>query len=86
LCFPKRPDRLWDPPSLPFNGHLGSFLGIKQLEREVNHTLPCNDEVKNEWNYISTRLYAFMARTGITYVSLVHEHFMPDSTVGDRQN
>jgi len=59
---PKCPHQLWGPPCLPFNRHLGSFLGIKRLEREANHSPPCSGEV-SEWNYISTRLYARIETT-----------------------
>lgn len=38
LSSPKRPDRLWDSPSLPFSGYRSSSLGIKRLGREVNHS------------------------------------------------
>lgn len=54
---PNCPYRLWGPPCLPFDRHLGSFLGIKRLEREANYSPPCSGEV-SEWNCICTRLYA----------------------------
>jgi hypothetical protein len=38
----------------------GSFPGVKQLERESDHSLPTNAEVKNKWIYTSTLLYVFM--------------------------
>jgi hypothetical protein len=61
---PKRPDRLWDPPSLLFNGYRegDSFPGVKREEREAGHSPPCRAQVKNEWGYISPLpLCAFMA-------------------------
>jgi len=33
-------------------GSLGSFLGIKRLGREANHSLLCNSEAKNEGLYV----------------------------------
>jgi len=35
--FGTRPDRLWDPPSLLYNGHPVSFLGVKRPGRGVDH-------------------------------------------------
>jgi len=32
----------------------GSFPGVKQLGREVNHSFLSNAEVKNEWSYTSS--------------------------------
>jgi hypothetical protein len=32
---------------------MGIFPEVKRLEREVNHSLPCSAEVKNEWSNIS---------------------------------
>jgi hypothetical protein len=31
-----------------------SILGVKQLEREVDYSLPSSAEVKNAWSYTST--------------------------------
>jgi hypothetical protein len=42
------------PLSFLFSGYLVSFLGIKNLEYEVDHSPPPNAEVKNEWSYTST--------------------------------
>jgi hypothetical protein len=38
------------PPSVLFSGYWGSFLELKRLELEVNHSPPSNAEVKNVWN------------------------------------
>jgi hypothetical protein len=38
-----------------------SVLGVKRPGRGVNHSPTSSIEVKNEWNYTSTSLYAFMA-------------------------
>jgi hypothetical protein len=40
-----------------------TYQKVKQPEREVNHSPPSNDEVKNEWSYTFVPLYAFMAWT-----------------------
>jgi hypothetical protein len=50
---PKRPDRLWGPPSPLFNGYRGSFPGLQRPGREVNHSPPSSAEVKNEWSHTS---------------------------------
>ena len=43
-------------------------LGLKEPEREANRPPhPSSAEVKNEWNYTSTPLYAFMPCTGTTW-------------------
>ena len=47
----KRLNLLWGPLSLLFNGYRGSFLGIKQPGREVDHSLPFSAKVNNEWSY-----------------------------------
>jgi hypothetical protein len=44
---PQRPDRLWGPPSLLFNGYRGSFPGVKQPGPEADHSPPSSTEVKN---------------------------------------
>jgi hypothetical protein len=41
-------------PTLPFNGKLAPFLGVKQSGREVDHLTPPTAEVKNDWSYNST--------------------------------
>jgi hypothetical protein len=46
---PKRPNRLWSPPSLPLNGYRDSFPGAKRPRRSVKHSPPTGVEVKNEW-------------------------------------
>ena len=45
---------LWGTPSLLFNGHQGSFPGIKLPCFKVDHHLPSSAEVKNERSYTST--------------------------------
>jgi hypothetical protein len=50
-------------PSLLFNAYMGSFPVVKRPGPEVNYPPPSSAEVKNEWSYTSTLLYAFMAWT-----------------------
>jgi hypothetical protein len=52
---PGRPDRLWGPPTLLFNGYQRLFLrgGVQRPGREAAHS-PTNAEVKKTWIYIST--------------------------------
>jgi hypothetical protein len=49
---PRRPDRLWGPPSLLSNRYRG---------READHSPPLVPEVKKTWIYTSTPPYAFMS-------------------------
>jgi hypothetical protein len=45
---PLRPERLWGPPSLLYNGYGGGVApGLKRLGREADHTPPSRAEVKN---------------------------------------
>jgi hypothetical protein len=44
---------------------------LKQLKHEVEHPLPSNAEVKNEWNYTSVSPYVFVAFTGTTDLILL---------------
>jgi hypothetical protein len=44
--FRTRPDRLWGPPSLLYNGYRLSFPGVKRPGRGVNHPPPSSAEVK----------------------------------------
>jgi hypothetical protein len=41
LSSPRRPDRLWGPPSLLSNG----YQGVKRQGREADHSLPSSAEV-----------------------------------------
>jgi hypothetical protein len=45
---PRRPDRLWGPPSLLSNGYLGlPSTGVKRQGREADRSPPASAEVKN---------------------------------------
>jgi hypothetical protein len=47
------PQGTWGPPSLLLKGYRGSFPGIKQSDREADHSSTSSAEVQNEWRYIS---------------------------------
>jgi hypothetical protein len=48
LFSPKRPDRLWGPPSLLYNGCRGAVsLVVKRQVREADHSPLSSDEAKN---------------------------------------
>jgi len=47
LSPPHRPERLWGPPRLLFNGCSTSLLGVKRSGRDVDLSLPYSVEVKN---------------------------------------
>ena len=53
---PTHPDQLWGPTSLIFSGFQPSFLGIKWVGPDDDHSPPSSIEVKNEWSYTSTPL------------------------------
>jgi hypothetical protein len=40
VSSPRRPDRLWGPPNLLYNGYRGSFPGLKRQRREADHSPP----------------------------------------------
>jgi hypothetical protein len=42
------PDQFWGPPSLLFSGYKGSFMEVKQLGLEVDHSPASCAEVKND--------------------------------------
>jgi hypothetical protein len=45
---PRRPDRLWGPPSLLYNEYQGFFpSGVKRPGREADHSPPSSAEAKN---------------------------------------
>ena len=46
VYFRTRPDRLWGPPSLPYNGYRVFLPGVKRLGRGVDHPPPSSAEVK----------------------------------------
>jgi len=40
-----RPDRAWDPPSLPYSGYVVSFLGVSRSGRGIDHPPQSSNEV-----------------------------------------
>jgi hypothetical protein len=54
------------PTTLLFSGYRRFFLGVKLWGHDVNHCPP-SAEFKNEWSFISSPSYAFMAWTGRTF-------------------
>jgi hypothetical protein len=64
ITSPCRPDRLWGPPNLLYNGYRElSFPGVKRPGREADHSPPTSAEVKKMWIYTSTpliRLHGFV--------------------------
>jgi hypothetical protein len=44
--FRTRPDRPWDPPTLPYNGYRVPFSWVKRQGRGVNHPAASSAEVK----------------------------------------
>ena len=71
----KRPDGLWGPPRLLFDGTYGSFLAVKRPGRDADHSPPCRAEVKNEWRHTSTpsvRLHGVVKDNFTVYLSFVN--------------
>jgi len=48
----------WEPLSLLFNQYWFPLSGLKWSWHEFNHSSPSRAEIRNEWKYISTRLYS----------------------------
>ena len=58
FSFPKHSDWLWGSSSLLCWWVLEPLsIGVKQLEHEVDHSLPSNAKVKNESSDISTHIH-----------------------------
>jgi hypothetical protein len=72
---PGRPDRLWGPPNLLYNGYWGLFPMIKRPGREADHSPSTSAEVKKMWIYTSIPPYAFIS-TGTTLPYLVSLDFL----------
>ena len=85
LSSPKSSDLLWGTLSLLFKEYLGPFPGVRQVEREVDHSSPSSAEVKNNGTSI---IYSNGVRRGFTSclvricartLALVTEGFLPGS-------
>jgi hypothetical protein len=47
----KRPDSVWGPTSLLYNGFRGSSPGVEWPRRDVDDSPPTSSEVKIDWSY-----------------------------------
>jgi hypothetical protein len=54
------PDRFWDAPSRLPNDYRGVSPGIKQPEREADHSPSTSAEAKSTWISTFTSPYVFM--------------------------
>jgi hypothetical protein len=54
VYFRTRPDRLWGPPSLLYNGYRVSFPGVKRPGRGVEYPPHLAPTLKKEYIYTST--------------------------------
>jgi hypothetical protein len=69
-------------PSLLYNRYKSYFQREKRPQREANHSPPPRTEVKNEWSYTSTPLYAFLMECrGTFYLYLRHAEFAKSGRV-----
>jgi hypothetical protein len=58
LSSPRRPDRLWGPPSLLSNWYRGLLpRGVKRPRRKADHSPPISVEVIHGWVFASTPQY-----------------------------
>ena len=64
--FSEEPALIWNPHGPKFTGYRRNVTSwVKRLGCEVDHSLPCSVEVKNEWPFTSTSPHAFMTCTHI---------------------
>lgn len=61
--FFSSPERLNEIWAYPFHMGRDSFIKVKWLGREADHSPPFTVKVKKEWSYIPTLPYAFMLST-----------------------
>ena len=66
LCSSKRPHRFWGPLSVQFNGHRGTFPGVKRSGSEADHLRRSSAQVNNKYSNTSAfRIrYVFWRRQG----------------------
>jgi hypothetical protein len=56
----RRPERLWCPPNLLFNGYRGAFsTAVETPGRDADHS-PTSVEIKKTWTFTFTPSYVFM--------------------------
>lgn len=73
--FPSRPERVWVPPSLRFNGYWGVLdLEKEQPEHKFDHTSAPSVEVKNRWSYTSASFGCLHGGEGQFYLYLCKNH------------
>ena len=83
LFCKKRTERLWDTPSLLFNGYRAFFfLGAKQPERKADcSVVPPSDKVKKGWRYNLLPLHNFMTCTAITLLFPINPIYLTHSNL-----
>jgi len=57
------------PPSFPLNDYRVYHQGLKQAEREADHSPPSNAKIKNKGSYTTTPPQTIMMCTGTTFVA-----------------
>jgi hypothetical protein len=62
------PRRACGPPSLLFGEYQGSLMGVKWPGHDVDHSIPCIAEVKNEWGCTCTPRVPSWCGQGQLYV------------------
>jgi hypothetical protein len=74
FCSPKRPDRLWGPPSFLFSGYWDLFLGVKRSGRD-NHSPPSSANVRYEWSCTSTPPMCFHKEKLCLFYLFLNKYF-----------
>ena len=69
--LPKRSDRVWGPPTLPFKGHWGCLLGLKRPGPKGNHSIPSSAKIKNEGHYSSSPAIRLRGADRINFTSIL---------------
>jgi hypothetical protein len=76
----ERPDRLWDPPSFPYNGYPGPFPGWIGAGLEADHSPISSTEIENSCRHASTLLQLLWL---VGFLSTFTQKFRSrDSSVG----
>jgi len=66
--FRTRPDRLWNTPSLQYNGWRDSFLRKMLQGRDVDQAHHLASRLKKECDNIYNHLYAFVAFSRVKFI------------------